>query len=88
MDLDMELELELKVELELELELKVELELEVEAEVRGDLDMETLRLLLTAGVQRAGGSHGTGHSLLGPPRPGTCGGPRCAHWRAAIHPIG
>ncbi|GAA0302849.1 hypothetical protein GCM10010302_46680 [Streptomyces polychromogenes] len=56
-------------------------------DVDGDVDMETLRLL-TAGVQRAGGSHWTGHSLLGPRLPGACGGPRWAHWRAAIHPIG
>ncbi|MFE1557844.1 hypothetical protein ACFW6V_23050 [Streptomyces sp. NPDC058734] len=49
--------------------------------------METLRLL-TAAMQRAGGSHWTGHSLLGPPRPGTYGGPRWAHWSTAIHPIG
>ncbi|KIF07457.1 hypothetical protein PL81_01840 [Streptomyces sp. RSD-27] len=53
----------------------------------GDVDMETLRLLAAA-AQRSGGSHGTGHSLFGPPRPGACGGPRWAHWRAVIHPIG
>ncbi|GLX17099.1 hypothetical protein Slala02_54260 [Streptomyces lavendulae subsp. lavendulae] len=35
-------------------------------DVDGDVDMETLRLL-TAAMERAGGSRWTGHSLLGPP---------------------
>ncbi|MFH7600316.1 hypothetical protein WDV06_35235, partial [Streptomyces racemochromogenes] len=64
-------------------------EVDVDGDVDGDVDvdMETLRLL-TAGVQRAGGSHWTGHSLWGPPRPVAYGGPRWAQWRAAIHSIG
>ncbi|EFL13261.1 predicted protein [Streptomyces sp. C] len=65
---------------------RVDASVEVE-DADGDVDMETLRLF-TAAMQRAGGSHWTGHSLLWTPRPGTYGGPRWAHWTVGIHPVG